>query len=401
MFAYKGIGVDGALAAGTVEAEDAANAERLLGARHLRVLSVKRTSAVAVALSNGSLPLRPSRRDAIEFARNMGAMIKAGIPILDALGDVSHTIEKKLFKDAVLDIRDRIISGSNLSDAFSVHPRIFPDILIRLVKVGEETGRLELSLLDVANHLERMEDLAVTVKQALVYPAFVFFVAGGALLFWVVYVFPKLISIIGELGGTLPLITRVMFSATALVRSSWYLLVLGIAAALLVIKVAKKKEAFSYYYDLFKMRLPIVKSLVHYKHVASFAEQMKIMTVAGITVDRSLTITAGALGSEVFKRALMHIRDRVSAGSRISDAIREHDIFPNMVSRLVEVGESSGDLGGQFAFLSEYYFKKLDQISARLGKMVEPLMISVVGLIFVLMVMAILLPIYDVVTKLK
>lgn len=253
----------------------------------------------------------------------------------------------------------------------------------------------------MANHLERMEDLAVTVKQALVYPAFVFFVAGGALLFWVVYVFPKLISIIGELGGTLPLITRVMFSATALVRSSWYLLVLGIAAALLVIKVAKKKEAFSYYYDLFKMRLPIVKSLVHYKHVASFAEQMKIMTVAGITVDRSLTITAGALGSEVFKRALMHIRDRVSAGSRISDAIREHDIFPNMVSRLVEVGESSGDLGGQFAFLSEYYFKKLDQISARLGKMVEPLMISVVGLIFVLMVMAILLPIYDVVTKLK
>jgi len=233
------------------------------------------------------------------------------------------------------------------------------------------------------------------------YPLFVLTTIGAALIFWLVYVMPKLLAVITQMGVPMPLATRLMLVASNMVRSYWYILPFAIGALLVAIKAARKKEMVRYYYDMVKMRLPIIKLFVINKHLASFAEQMKIMVVAGITIDRALTVASDSVGSEVLKRALVRVKERILSGSRISEAIRENGVFPKMVVRLIDVGESSGNLSDQFAFLSDYYTEKLNDVSEKLGKMIEPLMMAVVGGIFALMMTAILLPIYEVVGKFK
>ncbi|MCX5810972.1 MAG: type II secretion system F family protein [Proteobacteria bacterium] len=401
MFNYKGIDINGSMISGYIEAINIDDARNNLISKGLSILSIKKTISLLSGFNIGSLSGRVKRRDIIEFARNTGMILKAGIPILDALEDVGQTTEKKALKSAMQDIKERVISGSTLSDALNANARIFPDILIRMVKIGEETGRVERSLMDIAEHLQRIEDLAETVKRALMYPIFVLVTTGGALLFWIIYVMPKLLSVIKEMGEKLPLITRIMLFMSNFVQSKWYILPLIPIAVIAGIKLVKRKENGRYYLDLLIMKLPIVKLFIYNKYLASFAEQMKIMVVAGITIDRSLIIVSNSVGSEVFRRAIVSIKEKISTGSRISDAIKEHSIFPKMVVRMIDVGESSGNLGDQFAFLSNFYFKKLDDVSEKLGKMIEPVMMTIVGIIFAFMIMAILLPIYDLVSKFK
>ena len=401
MFSYKAIDINGLMINGNVDAESIDDARSNLMSGGLSVISVKKARKLLSALNVGSSPGRVKRRDIVELARNMGMTLKAGITILDALEDVGETADNKTLKIAIYDIRDRITSGSTMSEAFNAHSRIFPDILTRMIRIGEETGRVELSLLDVADHLQRIEDLTDMVKRALMYPVFVLFTTGGALLFWLIYVMPKLLTVIKEMGVKLPLITRLMFIVSDVFQKSWYLFPVAAAALIVGLKVAKRREGLRYYLDMAKLKTPIVKLFVQNKYLASFAEQMKIMTSAGITIDRSLVIVSNSVGSEVFRRAIMTVKERISAGGRISEAIKEHAIFPRMVVRMVDVGEVSGNLADQFAFLSSFYFKKLDDVTEKLGKMIEPIMMTIVGVIFALMIMGILLPVYDLVSKFK
>lgn len=401
IFAYKGIDINGSLISGSIEATNIDDAQSNLISKGLSILSIKKTISLLSGFNVGSLSGRVKRRDIIEFARNTGMMLKAGISILDALEDIGQTTEKKALKSAIQNLKDSVISGSTLSYALNANARIFPDILIRMVRIGEETGRVERSLMDIADHLQRIEDLSETIKRALMYPIFVLFTTGGALLFWIVYVMPKLLSVIKEMGEKLPLITRMMLFMSNFIQSKWYILPFIPIAIIAGIKLVKQKEKGRYYLDMVKMKLPIVKLFVFNKYLASFAEQMKIMVVAGITIDKSLVIVSNSVGSEVFKRAIISIKEKISTGSKISDAIKEQSIFPKMVVRMIDVGESSGNLGEQFAFLSDFYFKKLDDVSEKLGKMIEPVMMTIVGIIFAFMIMAILLPIYDLVSKFK
>ncbi len=401
MFAYKGISIDGSLIRGAIEAENIDYAQKNLVSKDLSILSIRKTSSFLSALNIGALSGQAKRRDVIEFVRSIGIILKAGIPILDALDDLGQAAEKKSLKNAIYDMKQRIESGSTLSDAFNANSRIFPDILIRMAKIGEETGRIELSLMDVAEHLQRIEDLSDTIKRALMYPIFVLVTTGGALLFWIIYVLPKLLSVIGEMGVKLPLMTRILFFMSNLFQARWYVLPLIPIVIIASIRLLKKKENGRYYLDLIKLKLPIVKLFAYNKYLASFAEQMKIMVVAGITIDKSLAIVSNSVGSEVFRRAIINIQEKILTGSRISDAIKEHSIFPKMVARMIDAGESSGNLDDQFAFLSDFYFKKLDDVSEKLGKMIEPVMMTIVGIVFACMIMAILLPIYDLVAKVK
>jgi type II secretory pathway component PulF len=401
MFSYKAIDINGLMINGNVDAESIDDARSNLMSGGLSVISVRKARKLLSALNVGSSPGRVKRRDIVELVRNMGMTLKAGITILDALEDVGETADNKTLKIAIYDIRERITSGSTMSDAFNAHSRIFPDILTRMIRIGEETGRVELSLLDVADHLQRIEDLTDMVKRALMYPVFVLFTTGGALLFWLIYVMPKLLTVIKEMGVKLPLITRLMFIVSDVFQKSWYVFPVAAVALIVGLKVAKRKEGLRYYLDMVKLKTPIVKLFVHNKYLASFAEQMKIMTSAGITIDRSLVIVSNSVGSEVFRRAIMSVKERISEGGRISEAIKEHSIFPRMVVRMVDVGEVSGNLGDQFAFLSSFYFKKLDDVTEKLGKMIEPIMMTIVGIIFALMIMGILLPVYDLVSKFK
>lgn len=396
---YKAINVDGSLVDGIVEADDQSAVYEDLTAKSLRVLDVKKASRMAGRIRQYFASRHVKRVDIIECIRNLSVMLTAGIPLLSSLEDSIEATDNKSLKSALTDAKKDIELGLNFSDALSRQKGIFPDILIRLVRVGESTGRLDKSLSDVADHLQRIEDLSQAIKRSLFYPVFAIVTTTGAMIFWFVYVLPKIMNVIREMGVELPFITRVLMAVSNGISTYWYvilgLLVLGVMA----IQVMRTHEKTRYYYDYMLLKLPIAKLIVYNKLLALFAEQMRILIIAGLTIDRTLDIVAGVIDNLVFRRSIVAVRESVLLGRRISDTLKDYKIFPPMVTRMVNAGEKSGNLDTQFSFLSGYYIKRLDDISSKLGKMIEPILLSIVGLVFILILMAVLLPVYELVSK--
>jgi len=396
---YKAVNLDGSLIDGIVEAENPATVYEDLTAKSLRVLVVKKASKMAAKLRQHFASRGVKRLDIIECVRNLSVMLTAGIPLLSALEDSIEATENKSLKSALADAKKEIELGMNFSDALSHQRGIFPDIFIRLTKVGESTGRLDKSLTDVADHLQRLEDLSQAIKRSLFYPVFAIVTTTGAMIFWFVYVLPKIMNVIQEMGVELPVITRVLMAVSNAISSYWYVIAGMVIAFVITVLVMRTQEKTRYFYDLMLLKLPIVKLIIYNKLLALFTEQMRILIVAGLTIDRTLDIVAGVIDNLVFRRAILAVRENVLLGSRISDSLKEHKIFPPMVTRMVNAGERSGNLDTQFSFLSGYYIKRLDDISAKLGKMIEPILLSIVGIVFILILMAVLLPVYELVSK--
>ncbi|MBI5213195.1 MAG: type II secretion system F family protein [Nitrospirae bacterium] len=398
-FSYKVLNADGAVVKGVAEGDDIGSVYGELASKGFYILNLKKASNAAAYLRGILLSRKLKRKDVIEFANNLSIMLRAGVPLLSALGDIIATMESKNLNSIISDIKRRTEMGLRFSDAVDAHKKVFPDIFVRLVKVGEETGRLERSLLDVADHLQKMEDLASAIKRALIYPAFAIVTTMGALIFWLAYVLPKIMKTLKEMGVKLPLVTRILLHVSDFTQAYWYLIPLMPVAVFALFQILKQKERTRYYVDRLKLAFPIVKLVVYNKLLALFSEQLRILIVAGLTINRALDIIADVMGNEVFKRAILKSNDVIAAGSRISDAMREHPVFPPLVIRMVDIGETSGNLDDQFAFLSKLYIKKLDDISEKMGKMIEPILIAVVGGLFAVIIIGLMLPLYDLISQ--
>jgi type II secretory pathway component PulF len=289
--------------------------------------------------------------------------------------------------------------GASLGDAVRMHAVIFPDIFIRLVSVGEETGNLEGSLRDVASHLRRVEDLVSAIKRALVYPIFAFTSAMGAMIFWLVYVLPKILSLFQDMQVAIPGVTRFLILASNFTQKFWPILMLLPFIFYAMIRLLKRNSKAAYYIDLAKLKIPIMKLIVENKILGLFTEQMRILIRSGLTIDRSLELVSEIVGNAVYKNAIASAREEVLAGSTISDALKKQRLFSPLLLRMTHVGESSGTLEEQYTFMSEFYIKKLDDISERLGKMLEPIIIIVLGIMFAVIIIGLLLPVYDLISK--
>jgi type II secretory pathway component PulF len=398
-YSFKAVAADGQVVRGSVEAPSDEAVDGILRARDLYLLQARRTSKLYNQMQKGYRAWGIKRKDIIEFCSNLSIMIRGGVPILSALDDIIATVSNKYFRSVIEDVKKNIEMGTTFTEALSHHQAVFPDAMIRLVTVGEETGRFEESLADVARHLQKMEDLAEMVKRALIYPVFAMITTGGALIFWLAYVLPKIMQVIVSLGVPLPWLTRFLFEVSQFTEKYWYLLPIIPCIPVLIVQFMKLKPATKYYWDRAKMRLPIVKLLVHNKLIALFCEQTRIMIAAGISIDRTMDVVAEVMGSEVFKRAILKAKDDIIAGSRIAEALKVTQAFPLLVIRMVDIGETSGSLEEQFDFLAQEYFKKVDNVSEKLGKLIEPLMLIVIGLMLGIMIVGVLLPIYDIFGK--
>lgn len=398
-YQYKAITNEGAEVKGVVEAMDFDDVYNATETSGLYILDIRQTHAYAAPLLDRFHARMVKRKDIIELSNNLAVMIKAGIPLLTSLSDIAETTENKYFQKKIETIRNTISMGASLADAVRMHAIIFPDIFIRLVSVGEETGNLEGSLRDVANHLQRVEDLVSAIKRALVYPIFAFTSAMGAMIFWLVYVLPKILSLFQDMQVALPGITRFLILASNFTRKFWPILMLLPVIFYVMIRLLKRNAKAAYYMDLVKLKTPVMKLIVENKILGLFTEQMRILIRSGMTIDRSFELVSEVMGNVVYKNAIVRAREEVLAGSTIADALKKQRLFAPLLLRMTHVGESSGTLEEQYTFLSEFYIKKLDDISERLGKMLEPMIIIVLGIMFAVIIMGLLLPVYDLISK--
>lgn len=398
-FTYKAVNQDGGVVRGSVEGFDAAAVTDSIASSGLYVLKVRQSADHLSFIRKAVFAKRVRRSEIIDFSKNLAVMLKAGVPILVCFSDIASTTENRYFKEAINGMRRKIELGAGFSEAAAACGKVFPDIFIRITMVGEQTGNLEKSLFDVAEHLQKIENLVASIKRALLYPVFAIVSTLGALLFWLMYVLPKVMEMFTQNNLALPLPTRILLFASNFCTSYWYLLLVVPVGAVVLARFLLKNKRARYYYDYAKIKLPVLRLIVYNRLLALFAEQMRILTVAGITIDKSLAIVSDVIGNEVFREALQNVREEIALGSRISDAIGKQSVFPSTLTKMIDIGESSGSLDSQFAYLSDIYLARLEDTSQKMGKIIEPIVIGVIGGLFAIIIMGLLLPIYDLVSK--
>jgi type II secretory pathway component PulF len=257
-------------------------------------------------------------------------------------------------------------------------------------------------LKDAAEHLKRVDRIISDSKQALLYPAMVFLVMGGGLTFWFYYVVPKIVSLFKEMEVTLPPITRFLIAMSNFTRQNLAMMILAVGATLMLLQVARRSnQRFRRHSDALLLRIPIARTLISASNLAFITEYFSMLLNAGIDILQSFKIIIDSVRNEYYKEKLVEVRNGIARGEGIADCFRAADFFPAFVVRMIGVGEMSGSLTQQLDYLSQEYREKLSALVATLGKLLEPLVIIIAGVFFAIIIIALLLPIYDLVSKIS
>ncbi|WP_231963420.1 type II secretion system F family protein [Thermosulfidibacter takaii] len=336
----------------------------------------------------------------IDFAKAMSVMLRAGIPVIYALEDYAEMTSSKRLQNTILKVAEKVRSGMSLSEAFALYPNVFPEVFYRVIRIGEETGNLDGAFKDIADHLGRVHELKSNIKRALMYPAFVFVATFGALVFWIVYVLPKIVDVFTSMNLKLPTFTVAIVELSKMVKSYILYIVAFWFVFGFLVWVAKKKSAkVAYAWDWLVLRIPIVKLVVTNFQYAYIADFMRLLIAAGSNMDRVLELVANGVGNRVFKKAMLRIKEQVIMGESLSKAFTKEGLFPRFFVRMIRSGEESGSLEEQLGFAAEAYYEKLEDITEKMGKMIEPIVLLVVGGLFAIIMISLLSPIYDLIGK--
>lgn len=399
IFIYKAVNEEGKVFKGFIKAENYSEALNLLEMKNIYVMTLFRMPNIFAPIIS-FLSGRVKNVNLIEFARNLSIMLKAGIPLTTALTDIVENITKERFKRIISDIKVMVEKGMPFNEAISMHKEVFPPVVQYLIKIGEETGRLDKSLDEIADYFQRIEDLRTAIKRALIYPIFATVVSFGAVCFWLIYVLPQIVNAMKDMGITIPFITQLLVQIGSLLKKFFYLFPLLPLIFFISLPLVKKNEKLKWIKDFLSFKLPIIKQIFYNRAVALFSEQMRILTVTGVPIDVALDMTAEVVNNEIMKRAINNAKEKIIIGERISQSLKEQKIFPSMVISLIDIGETSGNLDEQLGFLNNYYTSRLQEYSVRLGKIIEPVMILFIGLFFAVIFISLLSPLYDLISKL-
>lgn len=400
-FFYRAIGENGFPRSGFLQAEDELKAYQTLTRSGLYPYRLFVLPPLVSQLLRWVLRPKVQPRDAIALARNLSIMLRGGIPIVSALESLLQSLEKKALRQMVTEVLEGIKRGLSLSQAFEVYSDVLPPTFFNLIKVGETTGRLDKALMDFADHLERIETFKATVRRALIYPLFAAGSAFGAVIFWLVYVLPKVTEALREMGAELPLVTVLMVRAGEFLRGYFWLLPVCLLGLLLVFGLANHSPKVKARFDRISLKLPVLKRLFFLRALVVLCEQMRTLLEAGLPIDTVFERAKEAVGNRVIVEALSRTKERVLLGERLSESMGKEGVFPPVMIRFVAVGEATGTLAEQFGYLGASYGQELEDFSSRLSKFVEPLVVALIGVFFALVVISLMIPIYDMISKLS
>jgi type II secretory pathway component PulF len=334
--------------------------------------------------------------------RDLAVMTKAGVPIIEslkAIAEESDKSQKRIASTARLLI-SALDAGAPISEAFNRHPNIFPESVRNLMAIGEESGTVDQMLLEAAEHIERMTSLGRNMRQALIYPAFVFATMFGAALFWIYYVIPNLAGLFLQMRVKLPAITRGVLEVSKWMEgnaNTSLFVILGVIVGIwLLIKLNRGARSFSF---SLAHRLPILRTLVTASGMAFITEHLAILIASGVDIMRSLGVLERALSDEYYRERIKKTRLAVERGELLAAAMRQVGGFPPMALRMIAVGEETGSLDKQLKQLAIEYRQRLAHLIASLSEIIKPLIILLAGLFFILLIVALLLPIYDLVRQ--
>jgi len=396
---YTAIATSGKKVKGSITAESPYAARKQLRVRSIHPSSITQISSKRFANRVAIFSLFAKRRKTqiIDFTKQMSTLLNSGIKLTEALSVLTLQVSDVRFKNAIVDIRDRVVTGESFTDALSDYGDFFDVIYVSMVRVGEVTGSLGLSLSTIAGFMEKRRRVESKVITAMVYPIVLILFCFLAIGILTTTVIPKIGEQIARSGQELPGITK-MLMGVGYVLTSWWLLVViaGIVGIVWALRQFLKTSRGAYLRDKFLLSLPLFGPLIKQRVVARFASTLSTLLGSGLAMAESLRVVAEVTGNSLMKRAIQQARERILAGADIATPLRDSGVIDPAIAHMVAVGEKSGELELMLKNISDNLESSTDIVIERLSAAVEPVIIIVMAAIVGLIAYATILPILEV-----
>ena len=336
-----------------------------------------------------------STRDIVIFTRQFATMINSGLPLVQSLDILAEQTENKNLRKVIKDVLYDVESGHTLADAMGRHPKVFTELFVNMVAAGEAGGILDTILLRLATFLEKNDALARKIKGAMIYPAVIMTVAVLAVIILLIFVIPTFQTMFASAGIPLPLPTRIVIGASAILQAYWWALLGAFLLGIGLIRYAYGTNGGRLAIDKFLLRIPIMGDLLRKAAVARFTRTLGTLVSSGVSILEGLEITAKTAGNRVIHDAVMGSRASIAGGETISGPLKESGVFPPMVVQMINVGEQTGGLDEMLSKIADFYDDEVDTAVEALLAAMEPVMIVVLGVVVGGMIVAMYLPIFD------
>jgi type IV pilus assembly protein PilC len=400
-FEYRVRDKQGRMTSGFLEAEHKNSVVQKLLGQGFYIVSLKEIvqSSKDIKLEFKFSTLRKvSTRDLVVFTQQLSTMLAAGLPIIRSFKILGEQTANAKLRKAILEIKEDIESGLALWEAVAKHPEIFSRIYISMIKAGELGGVLDPVLERLAYHLEREQEINAKVKSASIYPMIICIFAVLMVIFIITFVMPMFIGMFQSSGVQLPLPTRILLGAGAFIKTWGLMLLLGILATIYLMKRWGKTEGGRYFYDSLYLHLPLLGKTINRIAVARFARTMGTLVKSGIPVLQALEVMQEVVGNAVISRAIAQASSSIKEGETINVPLMETGVFEPMVTQMIAVGEETGTLDQMLMRMSDYYERELLYAVDALMAVIEPLLILVVAIMVGGVVVATLMPMFDMTT---
>ncbi|MCP4581383.1 MAG: type II secretion system F family protein [candidate division Zixibacteria bacterium] len=395
IFEYKGKTVGGRAVQGERKAKNKAELERFLRRNKILATQIsKKPSEINIKFGSGIKKIDISR-----FTRQFATMIGAGLPMVQCLEILSNQLESPEFRKIAERIKEDVQSGSTLSEALSKHKKVFDALYVNMVEAGEIGGALDTILVRLAGYREKADKLARKVKGALVYPIVVAVVAGGVTFAMLAFIVPVFAKMFGGLGAELPGPTLMILNLSNFLRGNLLTIIIAVAALLVGAKIALRSPDMKLMFDKFKLKMPLLGDLIRKSAISRFTRTLSTLMSSGVSILDALDITAKTAGNLVLQNAIRKSMFSIAEGETITAPLKESGVFPPMVTQMISVGEKTGGLDEMLAKIADFYDDEVDAAVAALTSIIEPVIIVVMGAVIGGILIAMYLPMFEIIGK--
>ena len=396
VYSYKAISNDGRMVLGQLDALNMIDLEMRLKRMELDFISGDLVKSAAVF--GGKVP----RREIINFCFHLEQLTRAGVPILEGLADLRDSLEELRFREVIASLIEAIEGGQTLSESMDGHPRVFNRVFVSLIRAGESTGRLPDVLASLVDSLKWEDELASHTKKIIMYPAFVGSIVMAATFFLMIYMVPQLKQFVKNMGQELPAQTQALFFISDLLVAYWYIaLLLPFLLIGLIIGLLRTNPLFRVKFDAFKLRIPMIGEIQRKIILSRFANTFALLYSSGIPILDAIRITQNVVGNRVIRNGLQRVEQLIGEGQNVTTAFHTVGLFPPLVIRMLRVGENTGGLDRALVNVSYFYNRDVKESVEKVQQMIEPILTMVLGAMLGWIMLAVLGPVYDVISKIK
>lgn len=397
LYTYKAVSSDGRIVFGRIDAINIVDLDMRLRRMELDLIAGNPVSNRTL-LGAGGIP----RRELIHFCFHLELLVRAGVPILEGLADLRDTLEHPRFREVVAGLIESIEGGQTLSQAMELQKKVFNKVFVSLIRAGEATGRLPEVLKSLTESLKWEDELASQTKKLIMYPAFVGTIVLSATFFLMIYMVPQLKQFVKNMGQALPLQTEILFLVSDFLVAYWFLALLSPVLLVIGLKILLRGNPLARVrYDSFKLGVPLIGNILRKIILSRFANTFALLYASGIPILESIRTTQDVVGNLVIRRGLERVEQLIGEGQNVTAAFHSVGLFPPLVIRMLRVGENTGALDDALINVSYFYNRDVKESVEKIQQLIEPMLTVVLGALLGWIMLSVLGPVYDVISKIK